>query len=293
MSKQHNRRRPTIGRLGKMVFMSIKDLFRDDGPQWSAAIAYYALLSIFPLLLAVAAVSAYFVDPKWTIQQITQLLGRYLPTGQAQRQQVAGTAISARRTIIGLASFVVLLWSGSRVFGVITKALNVAYDIEDSYGFLKRTLVQVMLLVTIGFAFVLAVASRWLIQLAWNVLLGVAAGQGIIAQVIGNIVAAVLLLTAFFLIYHFIPRAEQSWQASVSGAVVATLLFLLAQPLFTTYIRHFTNLNLIYGPIAALVTVLLWVWVVSLILLNGGEIASHVQRMLIKGMTAAQVQQRY
>jgi membrane protein len=292
MKKQRIGKRITIGRLGKLVALATKDLFRDDGPQWAAAISYYSLLSIFPLLLVVAAVAADFVDPKWAIQQITQFLGRYLPTGQAQLQQVARTAINARRAI-GLASLAILVWSGSRVFGVITKALNVAYDIENSYGFLKRTLVQIVMLITIGFAFVLAVASRWLIQMAWDALLGLSAGRGIIAPVVSNVVAAILLLAAFFLIYHFVPRAKQSWHASLSGAVVATLLFLLAQPLFITYIQHFSNLNLIYGPIAALVIVLLWVWVMSLILLYGGEIASHVNRMLIKDMTAVQVEQRY
>ena len=218
MKKQPRNRRLTIAQIGQLVFLSTKDLFRDNGPQWAAAIAYYALLSSFPLLLAVVAVAAYFVDPRSAVQQITQFLGQYLSTGQAQLQQVARTAIDARRTI-GLISFAALLWSGSSVFGVVTKALNVAYDVEYSYGFLKRSLIQVLMLITIGFAFVLALASRWLIRLAWEVLSTLPAGEGAIAQLTGHVVAAVLLIAAFFLIYHFVPRAEQSWQASLSGAV--------------------------------------------------------------------------
>ena len=63
MKKQPRNRRLTIAQIGQLVFLSTKDLFRDNGPQWAAAIAYYALLSSFPLLLAVVAVAAYLVDP--------------------------------------------------------------------------------------------------------------------------------------------------------------------------------------------------------------------------------------
>lgn len=273
----------TLLNVGQLVYIAVKDLLDDDGPQWAAAIAYYTLLSSFPLLLAVAALAAYFVDPAWAVQQITSFLGRYLPTGQSELQEVARSAIEARGTI-GTLSFITLLWSGSRVFGVVTKALNAAYDVKEDYGFVKRTLLRVIMLLTLGLVLVLALASPSLLRLAMDVLAILpGGGESLVAGLIRRLIPALLMLLAFFLIYYFVPRSKQSWQAALIGAVVAAALYLIARPLFLTYVGRFSNVNLIYGPIAALVVILLWTYVVALILLFGGELAFHSHKMLVQG----------
>lgn len=68
-----------LRRIGVTFYLAAKDFFIDSGPQWAAAVAYYTLLSLFPLLLAVVSVAAFFVDPQWAVDQITSLLGQALP----------------------------------------------------------------------------------------------------------------------------------------------------------------------------------------------------------------------
>lgn len=67
-----------LERLGRLLVSAGKDFGDDDGPQWAAAVAYYALLSLFPLLLASVSIAAYFVDPEWITGEATNLLGDFL-----------------------------------------------------------------------------------------------------------------------------------------------------------------------------------------------------------------------
>jgi membrane protein len=278
--------------IGKVLIQSTKDLFIDSASQWAAAIAYYSLLSSFPLLLAVATIAAYFIDPQVAIDKSTQLLGEVVPKGENRVGAIVQEALDARGTV-SLLSIGALLWSGSRVFGAVTLALNIVYDADETYGFFKRTFVEVIMLMSIGSVFILALASRWLVDLAWNVLEILPTGQGIIIQVIDMVLPVLLLLTSFFLIYRFVPRRQQDSRSAFSGAVVSTTLFLVARPLFLWFLDLFGSYSLIYGSIATMVLLVFWAWVVSMILLFGGEIASHVQKILIEGESAEEVEHQH
>jgi len=281
-----------IRRLGEVVVQSVRDMFTDSAPHWAAAIAYYSLLSTFPLILATASIAAYFVDPQMAASKATQLLGEFIPKGVGEIEALVQEAIAVRGTV-GLFSIGTLLWTGSRVFNVSIKALNIAFDVDETYGFLKRTLVEVGMMLSIGLIFVTALASGWLIRLVSNVLELLPAGQGVITDIVQRLVPAFLLFLAFFLTYRFAPRTRPTSRAAVSGAATATALFLVARPLFLFYVERFASYNLIYGSIAIVAILALWAWIVALILLFGGEIASHVQAIMIEGRSSEEVARRH
>jgi len=275
-----------------VLVQSVKDLFTDSGPQWAAAIAYYSLLSIFPLLLAAVAIAAYFVDPQWAIDRITEAARTLVPQGAGNIGSIVRDVIAARGSISAL-SLATLLWSGSRVFGVVILALNIAYDTDETYGFWKRTLIEVLMMATVGVLFIAALALRPVLTLLSSVLGILPIGSGILLQAIQILAPALLLMATFFLIYRFVPRSQQSWQPSLSGAVTATAQFLVARPLFLYYVRQFGNYNLIYGSVAIVVILVLWAWIVALILLFGGELASHVQALFFEGKSKQEVERSH
>jgi membrane protein len=277
--------------LGEVILAAGKDFLHDSGPQWAAAIAYYSLLSIPPLLLAIVSIAAYFVDPEWAIEQATTLLNEFLPQGSTQIESVIKDAIEARGTV-GLLSIGSLLWSGTRVFGTITKALNIAFITRETYSFFKRLLVEVVMLLTVGLLFVVALAAPYVFDLLRNVLAVIPADNAILG-ILAEVLPILLLLVGFFLIYRFVPREDADWEAAALGAGVATLLFVIARPLFNYYLQRFANYNLIYGSIAIVVILVFWAWIVGVILLFGGEIASHAQSMLIEKRTRREVEEQH
>ncbi len=252
-------------RVGEVVVRATQDLFEDSGPQWAAAIAYYSLLSIFPLLLAIVSITAFFISDQATVlDKATQLTSSFLPEGNTLVRQVVSDAFAARGSISVL-SLGSLLWSGSRVFGAITKGLNIAYDVDETYGFWKRTLIELIMLATIGIVFVVALALPWVIDALHTLSSIVPASEENIFWVARMVGQAVLLLGAFFLTYRFVPRGKQQWSAALSGAVVASVLVLAARPLFFRYVQNIGQYNLTYGSIALVVVFVLWTWIVALI----------------------------
>ncbi|MFP4344416.1 MAG: YihY/virulence factor BrkB family protein [Anaerolineales bacterium] len=277
--------------LGEVVLAAGKDFLHDSGPQWAAAIAYYSLLSIPPLLLAIVSIAAYFVDPEWATEQATTLLGEFLPQGSTQIEDVIKDAIDTRGTV-GLLSIGSLLWSGTRVFGAIAKALNIAFITRETYGFFKRLLVEFSMLLTVGLLFVVALAAPYVFHLLRDVLAVIPADNAILG-ILAELLPVLLLLGGFFLIYRFVPREEVAWEAAALGAGVATLLFVIARPLFTYYLQRFANYNLIYGSIAIVIILVFWAWIIGVILLFGGEITAHIQSMLLEKHPRNEVERKH
>src|SRR5690606_7169010 len=106
---------------------------------------------------------------------------------------------------------------------------------ETSYGTLKRFVVQLVMVLSIGPVFIVALAGSFLVDLLWWLLLGVPAHEFIL-QLIEWLIRGLLLLGAFWLIYRLVPYQKPSGQAALVGAIVATLLFLIARPLFLVYL---------------------------------------------------------
>ncbi len=270
-----------------------RDFGTDNDALYGAAIAYYSLLSVFPLLLAGASIAAFFVDPSWVVTQITQLLGQnFLPRGAGQLDSIVQSAIQARGSV-SVISLLALLWSVSRFFGVVTQALNIAFDADETYGFIKRTMIELALALSIGLFFVIALLSRLALNLSWDALRFLPPQDLAFHRVAQEAIPGLLLLIAFFLMYRFIPRRKVQWKAALFGALAATSLFLAARPLFTSYIVNFANYNLIYGSLAVAVILVFWAWIVSAILLFGGELASHAQEIIFEGNLPDDILQRH
>ncbi len=276
----------------ELVVQSGKDMFTDNALQWAAAVAYYTLLSVFPLLLAAVSIAGFFVDPDWAVARTTQFLGEFVPQGERWIEDMVRGLLAARgpATLLSLGA---LLWTGSRVFGSLTRALNIAFDVDETYSFGKRLLVELGFLLTLGLLFPLALSSGFLLNLAHQALGILPAGREQLMQVLSAAVPALLLLLTFFFVYRFVPRTRPDWKAALGGSAVATLLFLVARPLFAYYVQEFASYNLIYGSLSIVIILLVWTWLSAVIVLFGGEIASHIQMMWIEGKEPREVERRH
>lgn len=278
--------------MSKLLLQTVKDFFQDSSPHWAAAIAYYCLLSLFPLMLAAAVIATFFVNQDWAIRQATQLVGNYLPGGAEQIREIVTSTIDQRRGV-GIISLLMLLWSGSRVFGVTVKALNIAYHVDLDYGFFKRVLIELLMTVTLGLLLVVALSSRFALRMLWEYY-----GKNLpfsrpVFQAGLAIIPTLLLIVTFFLVYQVVPRRRVDWKPALIGALSATILFMVARPLFIRYVTQFANYNLVYGPLAIMIILVLWAWLSALILLLGGELVSHLQDVWIEKATLEHVSRQH
>ncbi len=281
-------------RWGTVLAQSLRDLRSTDAPEAAAALAFYALISLFPLLLAGAAVASWFVEPAWAVARVAHLLGEFVPRGVVEVEAIVGGAI-AQRERVGLLSVLVLLVSGRRVLGALAKALNRVSDVDERReGWLRRAAVELAMLAGVAALFGLALSAEPLLALLWRVGDDAPWTARATAAAVLEAARGALLLATFFLVYYFVPRGERDARAALAGAAAATLLFLLARAAFLLAIdRLWDSVSLVYGPLAVGAVLLLWAWYAAMITLFGGSLASHAKVMLVEGRSAAEAGRRH
>jgi membrane protein len=263
----------------RILRLAVISFFADNGPAWGAAIAYYSLLSLFPLLLAAVAIASHFVDPNWAVLQTTALLGDILPNGHSEIQRIVTRTLKDAHGA-GLLFFAPLFWTGTLVFGAVAKALNAVFGGANRYGFLKSLMTRLVMLLTLGAVFLLALSSSPLLRLLKFTLGILPAGRELIAHTVIAVVPALLVSLAFLLAYRFVPTLRPGWRAASIGAGVALIGFLAAKPLFLAYIEAQTRRSVVYGSLNGIVAAMIWAWWVAMIGLFGGQITCHCQSLL-------------
>jgi len=275
-----------------VLAQSVRDSFIDNVPQWAASVAWYALLSAFPLFLVGGWIASFFVDAQWAAEQIANLLDDFIPQGDNDLEEKMEEAVAARNQV-GLIAFAGLLFTGTRVFDTLIRAMNIAFDTGSSYGFFKRIFVEAVMLLTIGLLFIIALMSGFFTDLLWDAVRFLPAQEGLAHAIITWTFRTALLFVAFYAIYRYVPRGNGHAKSAATGAATAVVLFMVANPIFQFYVQRFGNVNVVYGSLAILVIIMIWVYIVCLITLFGGEVAAHTKDMIYDGRTAEEVGQRH
>jgi membrane protein len=276
-----------------VVRQTLRDVWAGNAMEWAAALAFYAVLSIFPLVLAGAALAAFVVDPSVVTTRLSGLLEGFVPPGVVEIDQIVAAAMASRQRV-GFFAMLVWLLAGRRILGALVTALDRVSDVDERHESLqRRAVVEVVLLVGIGALFVLALSARSLFGLGWEAMWGTGpSSPG--AWVAGVLVHALLLVAAFYALYTVVPYGERHRRSALVGALTATALFLLVRAGFLAMLdRFWETMTLIYGPLALAALLLSWAWVVGLIVLVGGSLASHINVMLVEGSSAEDAERRH
>lgn len=268
---------------GRVTVQTARDLWTSSVFEWASSLAFYAMLSLFPLLVASMVVASYIVDAAWATEQAITLLGQFIPEGETEIEKIVTEAIAERRRV-GLISFILALLTGRRILGGLVKGLNHVSDVAERDDSMARkagieAALAGGLIILIG----LALVSRRLIALLWRTMEVVPGADGPAFQIVSASVRAAMLFAVFTLVYAFVPRGTRLWRAVLTGAALATALFLIAQLAFAVLGGAiWENLSLIYGPLALAALLLVWSWYVALITLVGAGFASHVKVMILE-----------
>ncbi len=269
-------------RLSRHV-LSIARHTADDGVATLAtAIAYAALLSVFPLLILVIALLSIFIAPAAAQETVISALAPYLPADAVTLVHDTLRAVVRTRGTASLIASLVLLWGATSVASTARHALNRVLKVSRPRSFLGRKLVELALvLLGGGFLSLSLIASTALTLVAAVRPLAVAtdAVRGGGAAVLLTAVGPWLFSAAAFLtVYRFLPNERVSWRSLLVGTGVAVLLFEGAKGIFFWYLRTLSGYSMVYGPLAGVVVFLVWVYLAAIILLLGGEVIAEMER---------------
>ena len=261
--------------------------------EWAAALAFYGVLSLFPLLLAGAAVASYVVPPTVITARLSAVVEGFLPAGVIDVDPIVLAAIAARGQV-GLFAILLWLFAGRRILGALVTALDRISDVDARHETVtRRALVELVFLAGIGVLFLIALVARSLLGLLWEAVWGTGTTTPV-TWVAGAAVHALLLVVTFFAIYTVVPHGERNTRAALTGAIAATVLVLVVRAIFLAVLdRLWASFSLIYGPLALAALLLTWGWILGLIILFGGSLASHVKVMVIEGQSAQEAERRH
>jgi len=260
---------------------TVKDSIQDDVAGIAAQLAYYFFLSLFPALLFLVALASFF--PLYNFNdELMRVVARIAPDAVVTLLQDQLTSLSNSGDI-GLLSLGLLmaLWSSSAAMVSIIDAMNRAYDIEDSRAWWKRRLIAIAL--TVGLAlfiltsFGLIVAGPWLADVLGRSL-GLAPAFAVAWKILQWPVVFLLASTGFAFVYYFAPDADQEWVWITPGALLATVLWLLASLAFRFYVVNFGNYEETYGTLGAIILTLLWFYITGLAMVIGAELSAEIHR---------------
>ena len=277
-------RQTRLGRSApvRLVTRVIVELGEDDATHMAASVSYYAILSLFPLILGMIAVIGLVADSPARQEQVIEFVADFLPGSEAfVRDSVEG--VVKLRGVLGIGSIFGLMWAASAVFGSITRAVNRAWDIPENPPFYKNKPRQLIMAVGVAGLFALSVAVTSFFQWATTIEIG----DRTIADLLGGeVVTVVLKLPAFFIsltiflaIYKLIPSTKTYWRFVFVGAVVAAVLFEGGKNIFLWYLENFASYDQLYGNITSVIILMVWTYFSAFILIFGAEVASEYGRM--------------
>ena len=267
---------------GLAAWRALVRLLNGNDLTHAAAIAYYALLSLFPFLLLVFSILGWVTADAEDRLAVLTFVFSYFPT---QFDFVNTQLMALRETSvrIGVAGGLGLMWASLGVFGAITSAVNEAWGVEKQRSFLKHRLVSFLMLVAGGGVMIVAlllVSAMKVAEASWfGVMLTRFQWLHALRSFTVASSATILLILALGVVYHFIPNAKTRFRDVWVGAILTGLLWRVAFDSFSWYIASRGGLTLIHGSIATVVVFLLWVYVSSVILMYGVEFTAAHSRL--------------
>lgn len=263
---------------------SAYEFVRDQGTDLAAALTYYAVLSVFPALLALVSLLGVFGQGQRSVDTIMELGADVAPpeileqvrpvVDQMVNSQAAGFAL-----ITGL---LVALWTASNYINAFSRAMNRVYEISEGRPiwklrplFLLLTLVVLVLVAVVVVGLVVSgPVARWIGDLV---------GLGSTAVTLWGVAKwpVILLIVAAIvaLLYYVTPNVRQPKFRWLSvGAFIAILIWVLVSIGFGFYVANFGNYNRTYGALAGVIVALLWLWITNLALIFGAEVDAELER---------------
>src|SRR5213595_18902 len=281
MSKQRN---PTtsksfFGNLFSLLKQTFQEWLQDKAPQLGAALAYYTVFSLAPLILVLLAVVGVIFrdDPAGAWNKITQQMSYFLDRSTLQvvqniAQKASQPGKSTIATIIGIA---LALFGASGVFGQLQDALNTIWGVKATpgrglSGFLRSRFLSFAMVGGICFLMLVSLAIEALLKGFSHYVQSVLPGGIVVALTVYLIFDFAVVVLLFAIIFKFLPDVQIQWRDVWIGAIITAILFGIGKWLLGFYLGSGAA-GSVYGAASSLITLLLWVYYSSQILLFGAE----------------------
>jgi membrane protein len=269
-----------LRRSGQLLWRAGNRFFDHNGPDRAAAIAFYTLMSLLPLLIFLISVGVALLGSFDLAYKGALLLfhGVVVPLDQGSLEALRNFV--QRATLLQWPGILLLAWTARRIFGSLLSALEVVFE-APARGFAHGNLFSLAVVLLTGVALLLTLVASTLFAAVEGALERTAnpaalnALRDMVGRFVGHVLPATTAFAFFFLVYRFFPRrrAAVTGEDAAIGALIGTLLWLLAQVAFSYYVRNMADYGL-YGALEGVIVLALWLELSAAIILFGGEVVA-------------------
>ncbi len=268
-----------VGNASSLLKQTFQEWLQDKAPQLGAALAYYTVFSLAPLILILLAIIGFLFrdDPAGAWNKITQQMSYFLDPSALQvvqniAQKASQPGKSVIATIIGVA---LALFGASGVFGQLQDALNTIWGVKAKpgtgiWGFLRARFLSFAMVAGICFLLLVSLAIEALLKGFSHYVQSVVPGGIVIALTVYLVFDFAVVVLLFAMIFKFLPDVKIQWRDVWIGAVMTAIFFGIGKWALGLYLSSGAA-GSAYGAASSLITLLLWVYYSSQILLFGAE----------------------
>jgi membrane protein len=248
---------------------------RNNGTILAAAIAYYTLLSIFPLILGLLALLGIFFNDPAVREEFVAAVAGIFPGSEPLIQQTVEQVVAGRGPA-GVIATLGLIWGGSGVFGGISFAMDRIWRVDQTRNPILTTARAVALVPAVAIIFVASLFLSAILRIAGE--LGVPvlgtnlASLPLLFPILGFALPLVITFVIFCLIYGLTPDRVLLWHQIWPGALLASVLFEAGKQVFAWYLSAFAQFNTVYGSIGAVIALVTWAFYAAILLLIGAQL---------------------
>lgn len=271
-------------RLKRFIETTQTRMIESEISNTSVVVAYYLLLSLFPLLIAVGNILPYLrINP----DEVLPYIAEAIPSSIYQDLEPAIKSLLTQRSgsLLSL-SALAALWSASKSINALQIAMNKAFGVEKRQNFIVMRIMSLVVLLLLLAALVGVVVIMGLGQTILHLLqpiLNFSTNYIDTFQTLKWPITALVLLLIMYLLYRMIPNARLSFRSVFPGAVFATVGWMLLSQVFGLYLNYFSSKIAGYQIIGSFVVLMLWLNFAATIIILGAIINAVVEEYLSKG----------
>lgn len=249
----------------------------DDIFALAAQLAYYLILSFFPFLIFLLTLVGF---SNLDSMEVLGALRAILPTSAFELiYNVIIEVIEKQNTGLLGASLLLVVWSASSAFRAVIKGINKAYGLNENRSFIKRAFIAIICTFALAFVIMLTLVMLVFGRLIGELLASYLPFPSLVYKVwnfLRYLIVVFMMILIFASIYRYTPSKRLMWREVLPGAISCTGGWLIVSLGFSFYINNFSNYSKIYGGLGAVIILITWLYLTSIILIVGGEVNSVI-----------------
>jgi len=248
----------------------------------TAGIAYYAIFSLFPLVLALIAAGSFVLESEQVQRQVLNIVSEAFPVSQPLIERNIRAVLELRGTVRFVA-LISLVWSATGVLMALARNINRAWPEARPRNFLEDRLLALGMVSGLAVLLALSSISNTVLDVLARFRVPLGGGLSIYETPLWTILSSALPRLFAFLallgLYRWVPNTRVRWSDAFWGALAATVAWEVATNGFTWYLSSgLVQYELVYGSLGAVVALMLWIYIISLIALFGAHLSAAIAR---------------